>query len=183
MSSATKSSKSASRFGVGDIQDIFPPKSVKKELAAGQSIPKGKGISTWARKFASIQILQGQHLADAEEHILDLQTMAAAKDKMIAHLEKENKALKKQVLLAEITDNKALNGQETVDSSFNRAEWDIAAWRQRLHELRDDEDAEELLTIEAGGSGDKDPVDVSEAGGSCEGGEGGEDKVDDAAKA
>ncbi|MFS7955566.1 hypothetical protein Hanom_Chr07g00644161 [Helianthus anomalus] len=70
--------------------------------------------------------------------------------------------------------------KNVVDPSFNRAEWDTAAWRQRLHELKDDEDAEELLTIEAGGSGGKDHVDASEAGGSCEGGEA---KVDDAAKA
>ncbi|MFS7975979.1 hypothetical protein Hanom_Chr10g00887051 [Helianthus anomalus] len=45
-----KSSKSASRFGVSYIQDIVSPKSIKKELATGQSIPEGKGMSTWTKE-------------------------------------------------------------------------------------------------------------------------------------
>ncbi|MFS7930931.1 hypothetical protein Hanom_Chr04g00350051 [Helianthus anomalus] len=99
------------------------------ELAAGQSLPEVKGTTTRAKagskrkkpsepsgdtplieqqfhdfvsaKFTEIQILQVQHLADAEERILDLQTMVAAKDKRISHLKKENKGLEKQVLVAE----------------------------------------------------------------------------------
>ncbi|MFS7975978.1 hypothetical protein Hanom_Chr10g00887041 [Helianthus anomalus] len=135
----------------------------------------------------------GQHLADAEECILDLQTIGSYKDKTIAHLEKENKALQKQVLLTEMAPNKerlkiineAKNSativtlkirlqmaKEAVDPSFNRAEWDITAWRQRLHELGDDEDVEEVLIIEV--------VEAVGAGGS---GEGGEAKVDEAVKA
>ncbi|KAF5798358.1 hypothetical protein HanRHA438_Chr07g0302441 [Helianthus annuus] len=175
-----KSSKSSSKFGVSDIQDIVSPRSIKKELAACQSIPEGKGMSTRAKagnkrkkppeptgdlplieqqlhefvseKFVEIQILQCQHLADAEECILDLQTIAAAKDKRIAHLEKENKVLKKQVLLAGITANKERleiiddtknsaaivtlkirlqMAKEAADPSFDRAEWDVASWKQR----------------------------------------------------
>ncbi|MFS7993170.1 hypothetical protein Hanom_Chr12g01090911 [Helianthus anomalus] len=110
------------------------PRSIKKELDASQSMPERKGMSTRAKdgskrkkpsesseglhlieqqlheavseKFTEIQILQGQHLADAEERILNLQTIAAAKDKRIAHLEKESKTLQKQILLADITANK-----------------------------------------------------------------------------
>ncbi|MFS7909930.1 hypothetical protein Hanom_Chr02g00100381 [Helianthus anomalus] len=155
-------------------------------------------MSTQAKIFAKIQILQGQNLADAEERILDLQTNVAAKDKRIAHLKKENKALQKQILLANITANKerleiideAKNSaaivtlkirlqmaKEAADPSIDRAEWHVAPWKQRLHELGDDEDAEEVLTIEVGGSGGKDHTDAAEAGGSGEG------KVDDAAKA
>ncbi|KAJ0788584.1 hypothetical protein HanPI659440_Chr05g0193411 [Helianthus annuus] len=229
MSSTAKSSKSASKFGVSDIQDIASPGSIKKELAARQSIPESKGMSTRAiggakrkkpfesseglplieqqpheaviEKFAEIQILQGQCLAIAEERILDLQTIGAAKDKRIAHLEKEIKTLQKQILLADMTPNKERleiideakksaaivtlkirlqMAKEAVDPSFDRSEWDVEAWKQRLQELGDDEDAEEVLTLEAGGSGGKDPVDAAEAGSS---GEGGEAKVDDAAKA
>ncbi|MFS7930932.1 hypothetical protein Hanom_Chr04g00350061 [Helianthus anomalus] len=66
--------------------------------------------------------------------------------------------------------------REVVDPSFNRAEWDTAAWRQRLHELGDDEKPEEVLTAEAGASGSKDPEDAAVAGGS------GEAKVDEEAK-
>ncbi|MFS7966977.1 hypothetical protein Hanom_Chr09g00780321 [Helianthus anomalus] len=46
MSSAAKSSKSASRFSVADLQDIASPRSIKKELAASQSNPEPKGMST-----------------------------------------------------------------------------------------------------------------------------------------
>ncbi|KAJ0814446.1 hypothetical protein HanPSC8_Chr17g0785811 [Helianthus annuus] len=226
---AVKSSKSASKFGVSDIQDIVSPRSIKKELAASQSMPESKGISTRAKgrskrkkpsesseglplieqqlheavseKFAEIQILQGQHLADAEERILNLQTIAAAKDKRIAHLEKESKTLQKQMLLADITANKERleiideakksvaivtlkirlqMAKEAADPSFDRSEWDVEAWKQRLQELGDDEEPKEVLPIEAGGSGNKDPEDAAAAGGSSEGGE---VKVDDAAKA
>ncbi|MFS7922022.1 hypothetical protein Hanom_Chr03g00243731 [Helianthus anomalus] len=229
MSSAAKTSKSASKFGVSNIQDIVSPRSTKKELVASQSIPESKGMSTRAKggnkrkkpsesseglplvekqlheavseKFVEIQILQGQHLADAEERILDLQTNATAKDKRIAHLEKENKTLQKKIILVDFTANKerleitneAKNSaaivtlkirlqvaKEAADPSFDRAEWDVATWKQRLQELGDNENAEEVLTIEAGGSGGKDPVDAAEAGGS---GECGEAKVDDATKA
>ncbi|MFS7977894.1 hypothetical protein Hanom_Chr10g00909341 [Helianthus anomalus] len=44
-----KSSKFASKFGVNDIQDIVSPRSIKKELAASQSIPKSKGMITRAK--------------------------------------------------------------------------------------------------------------------------------------
>ncbi|KAJ0764874.1 hypothetical protein HanPI659440_Chr08g0297061 [Helianthus annuus] len=222
---AAKSSKSASRFGMSDTDGIISPKSIKKELALGQSLPEVKGTTTRAKagskrkkpsepsgdlplieqqiydavseKFAEIQILQGHHLADAEERILDLQTIAVAKDKRISHLEKENKGLEKQVLVAEmnatkerleITEEakqsaaivilkiKLQMARETADPSYNRVEWDTTAWRQMLHELGDDEEPEEVLTAEAGGSGSKDPEDAAASGGS------GEAKVDEVAK-
>ncbi|MFS7977896.1 hypothetical protein Hanom_Chr10g00909361 [Helianthus anomalus] len=181
MSSAARSSKSASKFGVSDIQDIVSPRSMKKELAASQSIPESKGMSTWAKcgnkrkkpsesskglplieqqlheaateKFAEIQILQGQYLANAAERILNIQTIGAAKDKWIAHLKKESKTLQKQTLLADITSNKEWLEiideakksaaivtlkirlqmvKEAVDPSFERSEWDVEAWKQRL---------------------------------------------------
>ncbi|KAF5788073.1 hypothetical protein HanXRQr2_Chr10g0459971 [Helianthus annuus] len=123
--------------------------------------------------------------------------MSAAKDKRISHLEKENKGLEKQVLVAEMRANKERleiteeakqsaaivilktklwMAREAADPSFDRAEWDTATWRQRLHDLRDDEEPEEVLTAEAGASGIKDPEQVAAAGGS------GEAKVDEAAK-
>ncbi|MFS8011846.1 hypothetical protein Hanom_Chr14g01313821 [Helianthus anomalus] len=36
----------SSKFGFSDIQDIVSPRSIKKELAASQSIPESKGMST-----------------------------------------------------------------------------------------------------------------------------------------
>ncbi|MFS7955544.1 hypothetical protein Hanom_Chr07g00643911 [Helianthus anomalus] len=105
--SYTMSSKSASKFGLSNIQDIVSPQSIKKELPATQSALETKGMSTRAKgakgrsplnplkKFVEIQVLQGQYLADAEERILDLQSITAAKDKRITNLEKESKILQK----------------------------------------------------------------------------------------
>ncbi|MFS8024864.1 hypothetical protein Hanom_Chr16g01468311 [Helianthus anomalus] len=95
---AGKSSKSASRFSVADFQDIASPKSLKKELAVSQSNPEPKGMSTRgkgiirkksaesseglplmerqlhdyvSKKFAEVQILMDQRMAEAEEKNLD----------------------------------------------------------------------------------------------------------------
>ncbi|MFS7934864.1 hypothetical protein Hanom_Chr05g00396661 [Helianthus anomalus] len=46
ISNAGKSSKSASRFSVTDIQEYASPRSLKKELAASQSIPETKRKKT-----------------------------------------------------------------------------------------------------------------------------------------
>ncbi|KAF5805891.1 hypothetical protein HanXRQr2_Chr05g0214761 [Helianthus annuus] len=100
---AVKSSKSASRFSVADLQDIASPLSLKKELAASQSNPESKGMSTRGKgtkrkkptetskglplmerrlhddvseKFAEVQILLDQRLAEADEKSLDLQKIA-----------------------------------------------------------------------------------------------------------
>ncbi|KAJ0485895.1 hypothetical protein HanLR1_Chr14g0535951 [Helianthus annuus] len=156
-----------------------------------------------SEKFAEIQVLQGQYLADAEEHILDLQTIAAAKDKRISNLEKESKMLQKQILLAEITSNmerleiiddakksaaivalkiRLQMAKEVADPSFDRSAWDVEAYKQRLKELGDDEEPEEVLAIKAGGSGSKDPEDAAAAGAGGSG-EGGEAKADEAVKA
>ncbi|MFS7953714.1 hypothetical protein Hanom_Chr07g00621861 [Helianthus anomalus] len=133
MSSAGKSSKSASKFSVADLQDIASSRSIKKELAASQSNPGLKGMSTRGKgakrkkttepteslpimerqlqeyvseKFVEVQILLDQHVAEAEQKILDLQQIALAKDKKISSLDKDNNNLHKELLLAEITTNK-----------------------------------------------------------------------------
>ncbi|KAF5811474.1 hypothetical protein HanRHA438_Chr04g0191481 [Helianthus annuus] len=227
MSSGGKSSKSAFRFSVGDLQDIVSPRSIKKELAASQSVSEVKGTCTRGKgakrkkpsepseglplmehqlyeyvseKFSEVQIYLDQHVAEAEQKNLDLQAIAVAKDKKISQLEKENKALQKELLLAEITARKerleVMDGaklsaaiamlkinlqmaKEAADPSFDRSEWDLEAWAKRLAELGDDEEPKEVLALEAGGSGDKDPEEAA-AGGS---GEGGDEKVEDAANA
>ncbi|KAJ0746346.1 hypothetical protein HanOQP8_Chr05g0176531 [Helianthus annuus] len=127
MSSVAKSSKSASRFSVADLQDNASPRSLKKELAASQSNPEPKGMSTrgkgtkrkkptesseglplMERQFHNYvsEIILDQRLAEADEKILDLQKIALAKDKKISSLEKDNNTLHKELLLAEITANK-----------------------------------------------------------------------------
>ncbi|MFS7888593.1 hypothetical protein Hanom_Chr00s000001g01597041 [Helianthus anomalus] len=133
MSSDAKSSKSASRFSVADLQDIASPWSLNKELAASQSNPEANGMSTTVKgtkrkkptesseglpqmehqfhdyvsdKFAEVQILLDQRLAEADEKVLDLQKIALVKDKKISSIEKDNNTLHKELLIAEITANK-----------------------------------------------------------------------------
>ncbi|MFS7888588.1 hypothetical protein Hanom_Chr00s000001g01596991 [Helianthus anomalus] len=127
-----KSSKSASRFSVADLQDIASPRSLKKELTASQSNPEAKGMSTMGKgtkrkkptesseglpqmerqfhdyvseKFAEVRILLHQRLAEADEKVLDLQKIALAKDKKMSSIEKDNNTLHKELLLAGITAN------------------------------------------------------------------------------
>ncbi|KAJ0744344.1 hypothetical protein HanPI659440_Chr10g0386531 [Helianthus annuus] len=59
-----------------------------------------------SEKFAEVQILLDQRLAEADGKILDLQKIALAKDKKISSLEKDNNTLHKELILAEITANK-----------------------------------------------------------------------------
>ncbi|MFS7954643.1 hypothetical protein Hanom_Chr07g00632921 [Helianthus anomalus] len=68
--------------------------------------------------------------------------------------------------------------KEAADPSFDRSEWDLEAWKQRLVELGDEDEPAEVLALEGGGSGVKDRVE--EAAGAS--GKGGEEKVDEAAK-
>ncbi|MFS7929694.1 hypothetical protein Hanom_Chr04g00335561 [Helianthus anomalus] len=183
MSSAAISSKSASKFGLSDIQDIVSPRSIKKELAASQSIPETRGKGSKRKKPSESS--EGLPLIERQHH---------------EAVSEESKTLQKQILLADITTNKERleiiddakkstaivtlkirlqMAKEAADPSFDRSAWNVEAWKQRLQELGDDEEPEEVLTIKAGGSGSKDPLDAIEAGGS---GEGGEAKADETAK-
>ncbi|MFS7954282.1 hypothetical protein Hanom_Chr07g00628471 [Helianthus anomalus] len=110
---AAKSSKSASRFSLTDLQDIASPKSLKKDRAASRINLEPKGMSTRGKgtkrkkpKFAEVQIFMDQRLAEAEEKNLDFQKIALPKDKKISSLEKDINMLKKELLLAEITTQK-----------------------------------------------------------------------------
>ncbi|KAJ0845387.1 hypothetical protein HanRHA438_Chr15g0713071 [Helianthus annuus] len=58
--------------------------------------------------------------------------------------------------------------QEAQDPAFDRSSWDMEGWKARLAELEDDEEeADEVLEIEAGGSG-KDQAKDTGAGGDDE---------------
>ncbi|MFS7947184.1 hypothetical protein Hanom_Chr06g00545121 [Helianthus anomalus] len=198
----------SSKFSVGDLQDIVSPRSIKKELAASQSIPEVKGMSTRGKgtkrkkpteSSEGLHLMEHQRLAEAEDKIFDLQKIALAKDKKISSLEKDNNTLHKELFLVEITAHKermeVMDGaklydvvamlkiklqmaKEGADPSFDRSEWDLEAWVKRLAQLGDDEEPEEVLALEASGSEAKDPEDAA-VGGS---GKGGEEKVDEAAK-
>ncbi|MFS7953582.1 hypothetical protein Hanom_Chr07g00620451 [Helianthus anomalus] len=101
------------------------PRSIKKELAASQSIPEIKGISTRGKgtkrkkpseptkglplmerqlheyiseKFAKVQILLDQHVAEAEQKSIDLQAIAVAKDKKISSIKRRTRHCKRSCL-------------------------------------------------------------------------------------
>ncbi|KAM0055599.1 hypothetical protein Hdeb2414_s0006g00208061 [Helianthus debilis subsp. tardiflorus] len=119
MSSAGKSSKSASKFGIDDLANV---KSSRKKTPAASptaSAPKapirGKGgkkrkaseaedlqglplfrqqfLDYFNKKFAEIETYVG-HVEDQDRQITDLQHVAALKDLKIADLEKELQATK-----------------------------------------------------------------------------------------
>ncbi|MFS7955717.1 hypothetical protein Hanom_Chr07g00645911 [Helianthus anomalus] len=173
-----KSSKSASRFSVSDLQEYASSRSLKKELAARTSISNPKSMSTRGRKFAEVQILLDQHLAEAEQKNLDFQQMFLAKDKKISSLEKEVNLLQKELVLAQIITQqekaevmegaklsatiamlkiKLQMAKEAEDPAFDRSEWDQEAWKQRLPELDDEDESEGVAAGEAEDSGFKDP--------------------------
>ncbi|KAJ0560933.1 hypothetical protein HanHA300_Chr06g0217031 [Helianthus annuus] len=129
MSSASKSSKSASRFSVSDLDAFASSKAIKKELAASPSILNRKVMSTRGKvakkrkttepteglpliqhqfeeyvseKFAEIQMLLNQHLEEAEQKNLDFQKMFLAKDKKISSLEKDLNLAQKELVLTQI---------------------------------------------------------------------------------
>ncbi|MFS7956031.1 hypothetical protein Hanom_Chr07g00649781 [Helianthus anomalus] len=166
MSSASKSSMSASRFSVADLQDIVSPRSIKKELAASQSNPEPKGMSTrgkGAKRKKLSESSKGLPLMECQLHDY-VSEIALAKDKKISSLEKDINTLQKEFLLAEITTNKErieiMDGaklsatiamlkiklqmaKEAADPSFDRSEWDLQAWVKRMAELGDEDEPKE----------------------------------------
>ncbi|MFS7964340.1 hypothetical protein Hanom_Chr08g00749101 [Helianthus anomalus] len=201
-----KSSKSASKFSVNDLDVFAASKSIKKQLIASPSVPNPKRMSTRGKgakkrkaaealeglpllqhqfkdyvseKFAEIQMLLDSHTEEAEQKILDFQKIFLAKDKKISSLENEVNLVKRELVLtqataqqekAEVMEGAKLSAtiamlkiklqmaKEAEDPDFDRSAWDQEAWKQKLAELDDKEEADEVRTIEAGGSRVKDLV-------------------------
>ena len=116
--------------------------------------------------IAEVRANQSQCLAEVEETVIDLRTTIAAKDMKISQLEKDNGRLEKKALVDEVRANKERleaaeeakvcaakvilqakirMAQEALDSTFDRADWDVAGWKQRLRDLG--EDVEEELEV------------------------------------
>ncbi|KAJ0467769.1 hypothetical protein HanIR_Chr14g0688961 [Helianthus annuus] len=209
MSSAGKSSKTASKFSIADLDTV---RSTKKKAIASPSvsIPKApaKGRGGKKRKNSEVEDLQGlplirhqfleyfnEKFAEIEDYvgsveelgkkIADLQQVAVLKDLKIADLQKDLQDAKNEtakVLINvdyekhEITQDAKVSpaiamyktkiqmALDTQDPDFDWSNWDVEGWKARLAELDDEEEAEEILTIEAGGSG-KDQVKDTGAGG------------------
>ncbi|KAJ0867273.1 hypothetical protein HanRHA438_Chr12g0561271 [Helianthus annuus] len=211
MSSAGKSTKSASKFSITDLTNV---KSSKKKTPAASptaSVPKaplrGKGgkkrktseaedlqglplirqqfLDYFSEKFAKIETYVG-HVEDQDRQIADLQQVAMLKDLKIADLQKELQATKNDAAKMlinfdyekhEITQDAKVSAaipmykiqlqmaMEAQDPAFDKSTWDVEGWKARLAELEDDEEAEEILTLEAGGSGKDQGGEASGAGG------------------
>ena len=121
---------------------------------------------------------------ELDKRIADLQQISILKDHKIADLEKALQAARTETakLLIDIDYEKheIVEGakvsaaitmyktrlqmaQEAQDPDFDRSSWDVEGWKARLADLEDDEEAEEVLALEAGGSG-KDQVKDAGAG-------------------
>ncbi|KAF5755378.1 hypothetical protein HanRHA438_Chr17g0812061 [Helianthus annuus] len=213
--------KSASKFGLDDINSMLYPCSIQKELAKGQSIPEPKTMTTRAKvgskrkksmeseddafeverqfhefvieKFAHVKAHHEKSLSEMEENLVSLRSIVAAKDNTISKLEKDVKALKKQLFMAEMETNKAVMeaideakvfvtctvlqakirmAEEAVDPDFDRSAWDVASWKQTLLHLGGEVEPEPVKAADARSSGAKET-----AGGA--GGEAGGDEVAD----
>ncbi|KAJ0800645.1 hypothetical protein HanPI659440_Chr03g0105801 [Helianthus annuus] len=209
MSSAGKSSKSASKFSVTDLDTV---RSSKKKSTASPtvSIPKAptKGRGGKKRKTSEAENLQGLPLLrhqfleyfnekfteiedyagnveETEQKYSDLQQVAVLKDHKIAALEKDLQDAKTQtakvLINADYEKHELMEGAkvsaaiamyktklqmalEAQDPEFDRSNWDVDGWKARLTELDDEEEAEEILTIETGGSGKDQGGEASGAG-------------------
>ncbi|KAM0040812.1 hypothetical protein Hdeb2414_s0012g00398531 [Helianthus debilis subsp. tardiflorus] len=135
-------------------------------------------------KFAEIEDYVG-YVEEQDKKIADLQQVALLKDLKIADLQKDlqnAKAETAKVLINadyekhEITQDAKVSAAiamyktklhmalEAQDPDFDRSTWDVEGWKARLAELDDGEEAEEILTIEAGGSGKDHGGEASGAG-------------------
>ncbi|KAJ0441956.1 hypothetical protein HanIR_Chr16g0803711 [Helianthus annuus] len=137
------------------------------------------------QKFAEIETYVG-HVEDQDSKIADLQQVAVLKDLKIADLQKDLQATKNDAAKMlinfdyekhEITQDAKVSAaiamykiqlqmaMEAQDPAFDKSTWDVEGWKARLAELEDDEEAEEILTLEAGGSGKDQGGEASGAGG------------------
>ncbi|KAJ0649514.1 hypothetical protein HanOQP8_Chr15g0582071 [Helianthus annuus] len=141
-------------------------------------------------RFLRLKALHDKSLADVEEKLVDLCSIASAKDKKIAQVEKEKSGLDDQLMYAEIGIHEAqMNAiedvkvyaartvlqarikiaQEAMDPAFDRSAWDIAGWKQALLNLGGYGDVDQVMAMEAGPSGVKDQKEAGEEG-AAEGG-------------
>ncbi|KAJ0561078.1 hypothetical protein HanHA300_Chr06g0218761 [Helianthus annuus] len=128
------SSKSVSKFDLGNIDSLISPRSLKKELARGPSTTEPKTVGTRSKTcskrkkpsdntddsfqverhfhevitegFVHLQVIHEKKLAEVEQKVSNLYAAATAKDKRISQLEKEINGLEKKIMVAEIESNK-----------------------------------------------------------------------------
>ncbi|KAJ0480083.1 hypothetical protein HanIR_Chr13g0627431 [Helianthus annuus] len=163
MSSAGKSSKSASKFGIADLTNV---KSSRKKTPASPSAsaPKApiRGKGSKKRKASEAEDLQGlpllrQQFLDYFNEIADLEKeLRATKDdaaKMLINFDYEKHEITQDAKVSAAIAMYKIQLQmavEAQDPAFDKSTWDVEGWKARLAELDDDEEAEEIPMLEGG---------------------------------
>ncbi|KAJ0752398.1 hypothetical protein HanPI659440_Chr09g0323901 [Helianthus annuus] len=108
------------------------------------------------KKYADLQqvaVLKDHKIADLEKALQDAKTQTA---KVLINTDYEKHELMEGAKVSAaiaMYKTKLKMAQEAQDPDFDRSNWDVEGWKARLAELDDEEEAEEVLAIEAGGSG------------------------------
>ncbi|MFS7912997.1 hypothetical protein Hanom_Chr02g00136471 [Helianthus anomalus] len=125
MSSAQKSaSKSATMFGLDDIDNILSHRSARKEPSKSLSFQEPRAVTTKAKASSkrkkrvepegdSFEVERQLHeslteahyekrMAELEENLAGMGSIAVAKDKALTKLEKDKKGLNEQLLFSEV---------------------------------------------------------------------------------
>ncbi|KAJ0886225.1 hypothetical protein HanRHA438_Chr09g0376921 [Helianthus annuus] len=187
MSSARKSSKSASKFNITNLANVRSSRKKTPAASPTVSVPKApiRGKGGKKRKASEAEDLQGLPLL--HQQCLDyFNEVAVLKDLKIADLEKELRATKDDAAKMlinfdyqkhEITQDAKVSAAiamykiqlqmaiEAQDPAFDRSTWDVEGWKARLAELDDNEEAEEISMLEGGGAGKDQCGEASGVGG------------------
>ncbi|KAJ0670422.1 hypothetical protein HanOQP8_Chr13g0474021 [Helianthus annuus] len=136
MSSAQKSTtRSATKFGLDDINSFISPRSSKK-VSKSLSFQEPRAVTTRAKSgykrkklsepegdffdvekqlhdsltegFTWVKALHEKRIAELEETLADLRSIVAAKEKPFSQLKKYNKGLEEQLLMAEVGTHEAV---------------------------------------------------------------------------
>ncbi|MFS7953314.1 hypothetical protein Hanom_Chr07g00617061 [Helianthus anomalus] len=163
---------------------MISPRSIKKELAKGQSLPEPKTVTTRAKagsKWKKPSEPEEDNF-QVERQIHEFVTerfdrLKAHQDKSLAKAEENLAGLRSIIMVAEIHANKAEMeatdeakvcvahailharikiAQVGMDPGFDRSAWDVAGWKQILLELGGDAESKQVQALEAGPSGVKD---------------------------
>ncbi|KAJ0540049.1 hypothetical protein HanRHA438_Chr08g0367941 [Helianthus annuus] len=124
-------------------------------------------------EFSRLKVHHEKRIAEYEETLTRIRSAAAAKDKTITNLEKDKQDLEAQLLHSEmgiheaamnatdeakvcaaraILQDRIEMAQEAMDSSFDRATWEVASWEMEQKNLGGDEELEQAA-VDAGEAG------------------------------
>ncbi|MFS7910356.1 hypothetical protein Hanom_Chr02g00105381 [Helianthus anomalus] len=153
-------------------QSLPEPKAVTTRAKAGSKSkkpvePEDNGFEVKRQflefvteRFVRLKANHEKNLAEMEENLASLRSIAVAKVKTITKLEKQKKGLEEQLLYAEVGFMKLpwwrLMRPRTAQPT--PLAWDVASWKQILLQLGGEAVPEPVKVVEAGSSGVKETV-------------------------